>query len=531
MKLEHSFFVCLVMTLVAIPMVAAPLGTSMTYQGVLTDGGSPLTGVVDLRFRLYDAATGGTELGVVVVEDIALTGGRVSTELDFGDHFDGDARWLQIEVRDGASPGAYDPLPDRQPLLASPLGLYAGGAEHAVAATHATATVDAAALGGLTGADYRAFSNLTGVPVGLSDGDDDTAAGLACSPGEMPSWNGSFWVCDPDDVQSYARTAVVGPVGDAAANGAALIAALAALPIPTSREEGWLIELEPGLYDLGSSSLDLPPWVTLNGAGEIFTVITSAVCGAAYGVTATILGDDHVEIRDLTVENTCSSDTLRSRAVSFDGAHDAARMYRVTARTTGAAGGCIGVYNRSENSVLDRVTAEVVGCAGQSDAIFNLGLNALLTDCIATADGTSTNRGLVVSSRSFVNRGAFTATDMVGNADAAVVVEATADLVSIIASCPEVAVRVLSSHTYTVTLTRLTANGAVEAEDHDGTLRLIIEHSRIVAAGPTVIGDSGAAIGIAMTQLAGGPVSPSGGAIVCAGIWDEFWTPYATTCP
>lgn len=88
----------------------------------------------------------------------------------------------------------------------------------------------------------------------------------------------------------------------------------------------------------------------------------------------------------------------------------------------------------------------------------------------------------------------------------------------------------LSSHSYTVTLTRLTANGAVEAEDHGGTLLLIIEHSRIVATGSTVIGETGAATGIAMTQLAGGPVSPSGGAISCAGIWDEFWTPYATTC-
>ncbi len=329
----------------------------------------------------------------------------------------------------------------------------------------------------------------------------------------------------------YARTAVVGPVGAPSANGAALIAAIGALPVPASGEEGWLVEIEPGLYDLGTASLDLPPWTTLKGSGEIFTVITSAVCSSASGITATILGDDHVEIRDLSVENSCATPTLRSRGVSFGWDHDAARLHRVTARTTGAAGGCAAVLNRSENSVLDRVTGDVTGCSGQGDAIWTSGINALLTDCIGTASGSGANHGLLVSSRSFVSRGGFSAADSLGYDDAAVVVDATADLMSVDADCLDAAVRVLSSHSYTVFLTRLTANGAVVAEDHGGSLLLIVEHSRIVTSGATVIGDTGTTIGVAMTQLAGGPVSPSGSVIACAGIWDEFWFPYASACP
>ncbi len=527
----NPFTLSLMISLVAALVAAAPMGTSITYQGVLTDAGSPVAGVVDLRFRLFDAATGGTDLGLVTVDDIVVADGRVSAVLDFGGQFTGDARWLQVEVREGSSSGAFDVLPERQALLATPVGLYAGDADHASDAAHATTAAAVLTLDGLGAAHYRAFANLTGVPTGLSDGDDDTAAGLACSAGDMPTWSGSSWVCDPDDAAGYVRTVVVGPVGDATANGAALVAAVGALPVPTSRAEGWRIEVEPGLYDLGASSLDLPPWTTLEGAGEMFTVITSAVCSSASGITATILGDDHVEISDLTVENTCSSGSLRSWAVSFNWSHDAARLYRVTARTTGAAGGCAGVINRSENSVLDRVTAEVTACAGRGDAISTAGTNALLFDCIASAEGSSTNNGLVIGAQTVVNRGAFTATDTIGTDDAAVVVDASANLISVMASCPDASVRVLASHGYTVAITRLTANGAVEAEDHGGSLFLVIEHSRIIASGPTVIGDTASTIGIAMTQLAGGPVSPSGAAMACAGIWDELWSPYATTCP
>ena len=34
------------------------MGTAFTYQGRLTDGGSPADGEYDFRFRLYDAASG-----------------------------------------------------------------------------------------------------------------------------------------------------------------------------------------------------------------------------------------------------------------------------------------------------------------------------------------------------------------------------------------------------------------------------------------------------------------------------------------
>lgn len=106
--------------------LAAPVTSEFTYQGRLTSGGVPLTGQYDLVFKLYDASVGGNQVGSdVVVNDEQVTGGLVSVALDFGaGAFDGDARWLQVQLRPGASGGAYTTLTPRQPLTVVPYALY-----------------------------------------------------------------------------------------------------------------------------------------------------------------------------------------------------------------------------------------------------------------------------------------------------------------------------------------------------------------------------------------------------------------------
>ena len=41
----------------------APLGAGFTYQGKLTDGGTPANGTYDFEFNLYDALSGGSPVG------------------------------------------------------------------------------------------------------------------------------------------------------------------------------------------------------------------------------------------------------------------------------------------------------------------------------------------------------------------------------------------------------------------------------------------------------------------------------------
>ncbi|BAO43298.1 hypothetical protein [Thiolapillus brandeum] len=59
--------------------------------------------------------------------------------------------------------------------------------------------LDADLLDGQHGSYYLSWSNFTGVPAGLSDGDDDTLGGLSCASGQVAKWNGGAWACAADD--------------------------------------------------------------------------------------------------------------------------------------------------------------------------------------------------------------------------------------------------------------------------------------------------------------------------------------------
>ena len=108
----------------AAPAVA--LGAAFTYQGRLNDGGNPANGAYDFQFKLFDAASGGTQIGSAASKnDLPVGGGLFTADLDFGAAaYGGQARWLEAAVRPGASTGAYTTLTPRRALLASPYATY-----------------------------------------------------------------------------------------------------------------------------------------------------------------------------------------------------------------------------------------------------------------------------------------------------------------------------------------------------------------------------------------------------------------------
>src|SRR5262245_18409008 len=84
---------------------AAPLGTAFTYQGRLTAGGNPPTGLYDFQFALYDAATGTNAFSTNTLTAVPVTNGLYTVALDFGSgSFDGNSRFLDISVRTNANP-------------------------------------------------------------------------------------------------------------------------------------------------------------------------------------------------------------------------------------------------------------------------------------------------------------------------------------------------------------------------------------------------------------------------------------------
>lgn len=84
-------------------LVASTLGqtTAFKYQGSLSDTGSPANGSFQMRFRLFDAASGGVQVGSTLTDVPATaTNGVFTVTLDFGSAaLSGSNRWLEISVR------------------------------------------------------------------------------------------------------------------------------------------------------------------------------------------------------------------------------------------------------------------------------------------------------------------------------------------------------------------------------------------------------------------------------------------------
>jgi len=117
------------------PTAAATLGRSFTYQGQLSQAGNPISGMVTLRFSLWDAAgigdppVGGTSIGTnQLIKNVPVDRGVFSVAVNSGDEFgsaafNGQARWLQVEVCSDSSCTSATVLGPRQPMTAAPYAL------------------------------------------------------------------------------------------------------------------------------------------------------------------------------------------------------------------------------------------------------------------------------------------------------------------------------------------------------------------------------------------------------------------------
>ena len=122
--------------------------TSFVFQGTLTDGGVPATGNYDLRFFLYDSATGGRTLGnYLCANDVTVQDGFFSVQLDFGPQFQGTDRYLEIQARSDAggqltcsTASGFETLPNRMRINSTMYVLNAQVANNAATAQTVPAT-------------------------------------------------------------------------------------------------------------------------------------------------------------------------------------------------------------------------------------------------------------------------------------------------------------------------------------------------------------------------------------------------------
>lgn len=130
--LRCSFFLLLLIASSA--SAQESLRTAFSYQGQLELDGSLISGEVDMQFTLYDAAVGGSVIGLPVIFDSTANGGvtavsgNFTVTLDFGAAaLNGDRRWLHISVRYPAGTGGYVGLAPRQELTGAPYALQTRG--------------------------------------------------------------------------------------------------------------------------------------------------------------------------------------------------------------------------------------------------------------------------------------------------------------------------------------------------------------------------------------------------------------------
>jgi hypothetical protein len=103
--------------------ITAVTGTAITYQGRLTDGGSPANGDFEFVFALHDEPVIASQVGVTLTQVLTVSGGLFMADLDFGSVFDGTELYLQIGVRPDGSANPYEMLTPRQPLRPTPYAL------------------------------------------------------------------------------------------------------------------------------------------------------------------------------------------------------------------------------------------------------------------------------------------------------------------------------------------------------------------------------------------------------------------------
>jgi hypothetical protein len=435
----------------------APMGNAFTFQGSLTDGGIPANGTYDLKFRLYDDVSAGSQQGPgVPKDDVTVTDGSFTVMLDFGSIFNGTAMYLEIDVRAGSSTGAYTTLTPRQPLTATPYALFAMNAMNASVAP---------------------WGGLTGVPAGFADGVDDTGAGGA----------------------SYQGVVIVAKSGG---DFSTITAALNS--ITASDSNRYLIYVAPGVY---TEQVTMEPYVDIQGSGELNTKITFTG-SAEFSTAFTLSGANDAELRFLTVENTGGDAEL---AMAIYNGSSAPRLSHVTARALDAIA-AFGVYNYTSSPTMTDVTASASG-SSVNHGVYNAASSPTMTNVTASALGGDSNYGVYNYTSSP------TMTDVTASASGGTNSYG------------------VYNETSVLTMTNVTASASGGASNYGvyniGSLVLPnhvqVNNSQITGSTTTIFSDNSSLTRVGASQLSGGPIS--GFTVVCAGVYDENYTFYASTCP
>lgn len=527
----------------ASPGSMAALGHGFTYQGELVDDGLPVDEVCDFQFSLWDDGGGGSQIGATQTsEDVAVIGGRFNVTVNdanqFGSNaFNGDPRWLEIGVRCPAGNGTYTTLNQRQPLSATP---YAQFAARAAAAP---------------------WGGLVGIPAGFADGvDDDTTysagAGIdlvgteinlsdsyrlpqSCSNEQVAAWDGSVWVCrDATEAgDQYANVIVVAKSGG---DYSSVQDALDSI-VDAAADNRYLVLVAPGVY---TEAVTMKEYVDIEGAGEELVKITTD--GSSSDSDATITGADNAGLRKLTVENT-GDDTI-AQAIYNSGV--APRLSELTILASDGVDTSYGIRNLDGAAPhISDVSVTATG-SDKARAIYAIDSSVVTVkdaDLTVGSCASSTCYTIYASSGSTV---ALEDVDVTSTGDGAthpIAIFANVDAIVTLQHVTATASNGDSSNTalYLIGASATVRDSILTGEDtatssgygislsgSSGAYTVTVLRSEVYGDFITVKTDSAFTVNVADTLLSGGAVNTGGGGtLTCAGVYDESYTFYASTCP
>jgi len=283
-------------------------------------------------------------------------------------------------------------------------------------------------------------------------------------------------------------------------------AALDSIPLPTVSR--WLIRVGPGTYD---ERVTMREQVDIEGAGEGVTVITQA--GSANPDTGTVIGADNAELRYVTVKNT--GDANAAIAVFCDGVSPS--LAHVTAQADSGSVDTAGLYclNDAGPDTAD-VHAYGSSFGGVTSGLYFEGSPSPQDVDIEGLDAEGTYGVDAVGIRCVSGVLRLSRVSAVGS---------TGTSASIGLSSEECSVSVLRSF---IAGEDGGSEYGIFFQDSTGSGRLDVANSEIKGENLTVYEEGDGQAYVGGSFLIGGPVM---GSVLCAGVWDDGYTFYASSCP
>lgn len=329
------------------------------------------------------------------------------------------------------------------------------------------------------------------------------------------------------------QTVHVHPVpGDGTASGTRLLDALSGITNASSTKR-YVIKVEPGIYDIASTMLEMKPYVDIEGSGQEATVIQGNGNDESMMI-ATVEGADNAELRDLQVKSVGTGHTIAT-AIALDG--DDTTIRNVTATASGASANW-GIRMVGSLPTIEEVNINVSG----SGAIYGMVTDYFSAPIVrrtvmnVTDAGTSGSKvGIWMEDGGCPKELIDVEINVSGGASAYGLQEASFNQACTL-KIRNSSISAFSTTAYGIytqsALTTDVLNSKIRATGTSTSYGLYSPSSTVFTVKGSEIAGATATVeaynaNIAGTMLDGGSATAS----ACAGVYDASYTFYASTCP